>query len=138
VLGELASCVLQNTTTASNENWQCVYLYVSGNEANKYINENIDKLAIELGPKTFSFFGLIIHKIFREAATTVPYKDIFNETEWGCQWSESKCVVVVTVSLEILNILYTKINLSYKYIYICIYQWNMSLPMWKHSFSRLY
>jgi hypothetical protein len=61
-----------------------------------------------------------MHRIFREAATTVPYKDIFKETEWGCQWSESKCVVVVTVSLEILNILYTKINLSYKYIYMHI------------------
>jgi hypothetical protein len=41
----------------------------------------MDKLTIELGPKVFSFLGLIMHRIFREAATTVPYKDIFKETE---------------------------------------------------------
>jgi hypothetical protein len=81
VLGELASCVLQNTTTASNGNWQFVYLYVSGNEANKYLNDNMDTVLSDVGPHVFDSLGLIIHKIFSQAATTVLYKDIFNDIE---------------------------------------------------------
>jgi hypothetical protein len=27
--------------------------------------------------------GLSIHRIFREAVKTVPYKDIFEDAEWG-------------------------------------------------------
>jgi hypothetical protein len=35
----------------------------------------------EVGQKLFNALGLIIHSIFSQAATTVPYKDIFNDTE---------------------------------------------------------
>jgi hypothetical protein len=45
------------------------------------MNDNIDTLVRYVGPTAFDAFGQIIHRIFSQAATTVPYKDIFNDTE---------------------------------------------------------
>jgi hypothetical protein len=80
VLGELASWLLQNMTkqVMKTEN---VYLCVSGNEVNKYLNNNIDTLVSEVGPTAFDGFSRIIHTVFSQAAATVPNKDIFNNIE---------------------------------------------------------
>ena len=58
-----------------------MYLSVSGNEMNNDINENFHTLMGEIGKQLFDPYGLIIHRIFSHAATTVPYRDIFNDTE---------------------------------------------------------
>jgi hypothetical protein len=54
---------------------------VSGNKMNKFINEKWRTIIIQHGPVVFEALGSIIHRIFSHAATTVPYKDIFNDTE---------------------------------------------------------
>jgi len=48
---------------------------------NKYVNENFHTMLGEIGQQLNDSLGLIIHKIFSHAATTVPYRDIFNDTE---------------------------------------------------------
>ena len=48
---------------------------------NKHINENLGTVLRDTGPKSFETLGLILHKIFSHAATTVPYNYIFNDTE---------------------------------------------------------
>ena len=58
-----------------------VFPSVSGNEMNKYINDNYHTLMGEVGQQLYESFGLIIHRIFSHAATIVPYRDIFNDTE---------------------------------------------------------
>ena len=58
-----------------------VCLSVSGKEMNKYVNENFPTMLIEFRKQLFDTYGLIIHRIFSHAATTVPYRDIFNDTE---------------------------------------------------------
>jgi len=59
-----------------------IYLcVVSGNAFNKHASESFEALLREVGQELFDELGLIIHKIFSNAATVVPYKDIFNDTE---------------------------------------------------------
>jgi hypothetical protein len=48
---------------------------------NTFINMNWRAAFKELGPTANNALGLSIHRIFREAATTVPYKDIFDDAE---------------------------------------------------------
>ena len=48
---------------------------------NNYINENLGNVLRDIGPKSFDTLGLVIHSIFSHAATTVPYKELFNDTE---------------------------------------------------------
>jgi hypothetical protein len=45
------------------------------------MNDNVGALVKEVGPQVFDALGQIIHRIFSQAATTVPYNDIFNGTE---------------------------------------------------------
>jgi len=54
---------------------------VSETAFHKHCNDNFDVLLKEVGQQVFDELGLIIHKIFSNAATKVPYKDIFNDTE---------------------------------------------------------
>jgi hypothetical protein len=58
-----------------------VCLSVSGDEMNKFINDNWRQVLDQTGPKAYESLGFIIHKIFREAATTVAYRDVFDDTE---------------------------------------------------------
>ena len=58
-----------------------VCLSVSGNEMNKNFNDHFNTLIGEVGNQLYDSFGLIIHRIFSHAATTVAYRDIFNDTE---------------------------------------------------------
>ena len=58
-----------------------VCLSVSGNAFHKHVNENLETLMSEVGREVFDALGLVIHRIFSNAATTVAYKDIFNDTE---------------------------------------------------------
>jgi hypothetical protein len=82
LLGEKATCVLENTTTAMSGYCNVsVCLSVSGDEMNRYINDNWDAVMYQVGRDVYDAFGLVIHKIFKESAKTVPYKDIFNDTE---------------------------------------------------------
>jgi hypothetical protein len=48
---------------------------------NKFINENWRDIIIQHGPVAFDALGSIIHRIFSHVATTVPFKDIFNDIE---------------------------------------------------------
>jgi hypothetical protein len=53
-------------------------LSVSGNEGNKYLNDNWRAIVQLHGKGTYKTLGLILHKILSQAATTVLYKDIFD------------------------------------------------------------
>ena len=48
---------------------------------NKYINDNWRAVVAVHGPKALESLGLILHGIFSHAATTVPYKELFNDTD---------------------------------------------------------
>ena len=48
---------------------------------NKYLNDNFHAMWGEVGKIVNDSLGLIIHRIFSHAATTVAYRDIFNDTE---------------------------------------------------------
>jgi hypothetical protein len=48
---------------------------------NKYMNDNWQTMVDQFGPKGFESIGLIIHRIFSHATTTVPYKELFDDTE---------------------------------------------------------
>ena len=63
-----------------------VCLSLSGNEMKIDMNQNFHTMMGEIGKQLFDSYGLIIHRIFSHAATIVPYRDIFNDTEWGCQY----------------------------------------------------
>jgi hypothetical protein len=53
------------------------FICVSESEANKFINDNLETVLSDFGPYVFDALGMVIHKIFSHAATTVKYKDIF-------------------------------------------------------------
>jgi hypothetical protein len=48
---------------------------------NKYLNDNWRSKIEHFRPEGFKSIGLLLHNIFSHAATTVPYKDLFNDTE---------------------------------------------------------
>jgi hypothetical protein len=48
---------------------------------NHFINENWREVLNELGQPTYDALGLIVHKILSDAAATVPYKDMFDDTD---------------------------------------------------------
>jgi hypothetical protein len=48
---------------------------------NKFINENWRAVLKELGSPTYDALGLVVHNIISGAARTVPYKDLFDDTE---------------------------------------------------------
>jgi hypothetical protein len=48
---------------------------------NKFINANWRAVLKEIGQPAYDALGLHIHRVFSEAAKTVPYKDIFDDTE---------------------------------------------------------
>jgi hypothetical protein len=54
---------------------------ISGDAMNKFMNENWREVLKQLGKPTYDALGLIVHTILTEAAKTVPYKDIFDDTE---------------------------------------------------------
>jgi hypothetical protein len=54
---------------------------ISGDAMNKFINENWREVFKQIGKPTYDALGLIVHKILTGVANTVPYKDIFDDTE---------------------------------------------------------
>jgi hypothetical protein len=48
---------------------------------NAFINENWRAVMKEIGQPTYDALGLIIHTMLSGAARSVPYKDIFDDTE---------------------------------------------------------
>jgi hypothetical protein len=48
---------------------------------NEFINENWRTAIKELGQPTYDALGFIIHTMLTNAARTVPYRDIFDDTE---------------------------------------------------------
>jgi hypothetical protein len=54
---------------------------ISGDAMNKFINENWREVFKQIGKPTYDAVGLVVHTILTEAAKTVPYKDIFDDTE---------------------------------------------------------
>jgi hypothetical protein len=56
-------------------------LFVPGNHFHKHLHDNLIGIKSEVGQELFDSFGLGIHRILSHAATTVAYKDIFNDTE---------------------------------------------------------
>jgi hypothetical protein len=48
---------------------------------NNFINENWRDVLNEVRKPFMEAFGGVFFKIFREASTTVPYKDLFDDTE---------------------------------------------------------
>jgi hypothetical protein len=54
---------------------------VSGDNMNAFINENWRGVLKEIGQPTYDAISLIVHNIISAAAKTVPYKDMFDDTE---------------------------------------------------------
>jgi hypothetical protein len=54
---------------------------VAGDNMNIFINENWRAVLKEIGQPTYDALSLIVHDIISAAAKTVPYKDIFDDTE---------------------------------------------------------
>ena len=48
---------------------------------NTFINENWRIVIKEIGQPTYEALGLIVHNMITNAAKTVPYKDVFDDTE---------------------------------------------------------
>jgi hypothetical protein len=48
---------------------------------NRFINANWRAVFQQMGQPAHDSLGLSIHRIFREAVKTVPYKDIFEDAE---------------------------------------------------------
>jgi hypothetical protein len=48
---------------------------------NAFINENWRLVLKEIGKPTYDALGLIVHNIITAAARTVPYKDLFDDSE---------------------------------------------------------
>jgi hypothetical protein len=75
---QVAYCKIRPQQRVDTDN---VCLSVSGNADNKHVNDNWCATLNQTGPKSYQILGQIIHRIFSQAATTVPYKDIFNDRE---------------------------------------------------------
>jgi hypothetical protein len=48
---------------------------------NTFLNENWQAVLNEIGQPTYDALGLIAHTMLTQAARTVPYKDVFDDTE---------------------------------------------------------
>jgi hypothetical protein len=48
---------------------------------NTFINENWRAVIKEIGQPTYDALGLIVHTMVTKSARTVPYKDVFDDTE---------------------------------------------------------
>jgi hypothetical protein len=48
---------------------------------NSFVNANWRAVLKQVERPTFDALGLSVHRIFSEAARTVPYKDIFDDLE---------------------------------------------------------
>jgi hypothetical protein len=57
------------------------FVCVSGYITNTFINTNWRAVLKQMGQPMYDALALKIHRIFSEAAKTVPYKDIFDDPE---------------------------------------------------------
>lgn len=73
----MGGVVLVLNTTKGNE----LCLSVSGDNMNKFLNENWRDVLKVIGQPTYEALGLIAHTIATEAAKTVPFKDVFLDLE---------------------------------------------------------
>ena len=54
-----------------------VCLVVTGDEMNKFINENFQLVLEDVGPEIYKALGLIVHQIVTRLTEKVPYDELF-------------------------------------------------------------
>jgi len=74
-------CCRCDVSPVSSKPDQRTCLIVSADNMNAFINENWRAVMKEIGQPTYDALGLIIHTMLSGAARSVPYKDIFDDTE---------------------------------------------------------
>jgi hypothetical protein len=57
------------------------FLLLSGDAVNKFLNENWRVLYTETGKDLSMLVGKMVFSIFKEAAKTVPFRELFNDVE---------------------------------------------------------
>lgn len=81
VLGELRTTDSSSKCSSKRDCEGTDNVSVSGYYGNKFINANWRAVLNQIREPLNEAFGLTVHRIFSEAAKTVPYKDFFDDTE---------------------------------------------------------